>query len=298
MAGDGGTTRRSARRSHLQLDRKTRPLHGTTRTNSRSRSVSADGRKRGNSRVIKVRSRSPSVSRGRTSSKARSPSMTDRRFSPSSSDEKRKGRARRCCGRRRKGRCWGNRRKKLSSLMLMSSLFAFGAGLMVAVQQQNALFQTLCLANFVSSGCWHSNNLFMDGKAVGTAGKCCCWVDRVCVAVTVAFGVWLASAKGLHMSAACGALVPVLYTVKCMVPKSERYVRTIIHCVMHQVGVLGGLVLAVLTLPPTAFEAERCWWWDGVTTFMCIVCLVQPVAGWLAYQSTKSLPSRGDWIWV
>lgn len=215
-----------------------------------------------------------------------------------SSDEKRKGRAKRCCGRRRRGRCWANRRKKLSSLMLFSSLFAFGTGLLVSVQKENELFQTLCLANFVSSGCWHSNNLFMDGTPVGTAGKCCCWVDRVCVAVTVGFGVWLALAKDLQTSAACGALVPVLYSVKCFVPKSERYVRTIIHCVMHQVGVLGGLVSAVLALPPAEFEAEKQWWWDGVTTFLCVVCLIQPVAGWLAYQSTKSLSRRLDWIWV
>lgn len=319
---NNATDRRSARRSHLQLNRQARPLHGT-RPNSRS--VSASGKKRGNSRVIKVRSRSPSVSRRRSPSAEakRKEEPVDRRWSPLA-EGKRRGLARRCCGSRRRRRCWDNRRTKLSSLMLLSSLFAFGIGLLVAVQQENKLFQTLCLANLVSSGCWHSNNLFMDGAAVGRAGKCCCWIDRVCVAVTVAFGVWLAAAKGLqvrHMysftshlhtqnpylllpssrlqlSAVCGSLVPVLYAIKGMVPKSERYLRTIIHCIMHQVGVLGGLVFAVLTLPATEFETERRGWWDGVTAFMSVVCLVQPVVGWLAYQSTKSLPRRENWIWI
>ena len=92
--------------------------------------------------------------------------------------------------------------------------------------------------------------------------------------------------------------MPVLYAIKGMVPKSERYVRTIIHCVMHQVGVLGGVVTAVLTMPAAEFQTEHSEWRDGVTAFMSVVCLVQPVMGWLAFQSTKSLPRREDWIWV
>ena len=283
-------TRRSARKSHLQVDRASRPKHGTARARpqSRSRSPSRDGKRgRGNSKVIRVRSRSPVADRGGGGHTARSPSADGRRG---------RGRYIRCCGKGSVGRCWNRRRKKLSAMMLFSALFAFGLGLVVALATDNQLFATLCIANLVSSGCWHVNNLYMSGTPVGAAGKICCWIDRLVVAVTVGFGVWLAHTKGLQSSAIACALVPVLFASKSAI--SHRFLRTIVHCVMHQVGVLGGLASAALAVPASEFEELREEWWDGVLAFMYAVCVVQPVVGWLAYQNTKTLPNRGDWIWI
>ena len=62
----------------------------------------------------------------------------------------------------------------------------------------------------------------MDGTPVGTAGQICCWLDRICVAVTVVFGVWLGLSQGLYIASLAGVLVPVLYTIKAMIPRRER----------------------------------------------------------------------------
>lgn len=158
--------------------------------------------------------------------------------------------------------------------MLWSALFAFGSGLLVALGSGNGVFLRLCGANFISSGCWHVINLRMDGTAVGAAGNCCCWIDRVCVAVTVIFGVKLALSQGLWLSSLAGILVPILYTIKSTIPRRERYIRTLVHCVMHQVGVLGGLVWAAVALPAASHEALREPWWDWVMAFMWAVIVV------------------------
>ena len=168
----------------------------------------------------------------------------------------------------------------------------------------------------------------MDGTPVGTPGQVCCWLDRICVAVTVVFGVWLALSQGLYIASLAGILVPVLYTIKAAIPRRERYARaysenicftksihlplslgpfvtctclgvgTLIHCVMHQVGVLGGLVYAAVALPAASYEALRQPWWDWVMAFMWAVGMIQPVVGWLAFQDARTLPQRDKWIWI
>ena len=55
------------------------------------------------------------------------------------------------------------------------------------------------------------------------------------------------------------------------------YARTLVHCVMHQVGVLGGLVYAAVALPASSHEALRQPWWDWVMALMWAVGLIQPV---------------------
>ena len=76
------------------------------------------------------------------------------------------------------------------------------------------------------------------------------------------------------------------------------YARTLVHCVMHQVGVLGGLVYAAVALPASSHEALRQPWWDWVMAFMWAVGMIQPVAGWLAFKHARTLPQRDKWIWV
>ena len=42
------------------------------------------------------------------------------------------------------------------------------------------------------------------------------------MAVAVVFGVWLALSQGLYLASLAGILVPVLYTIKAMIPRRER----------------------------------------------------------------------------
>ena len=195
---------------------------------------------------------------------------------------------------------WNRRRHKLPSLMLFSATLSFGGGMLAAVAVRNYIFAVLCLANFVSSGCWHINNLYMDGTALGLCGAWCNWIDRVVVAVSVAFGGWLASSLGLHVATVAAIAVPVLFALKHTLPPRERYLRTLVHCVMHQVGVVGGLVYAAVALPSAAYEAEMRWWWAPIFVFFALVTVAQPVVGWWAYQETVQIdaPERLRWIWV
>jgi len=193
-------------------------------------------------------------------------------------------------------RATNSRRHHLPSLMWFSSVLGFGYALIIMEQRGNAFMTVVSWSNLASSGCFHIVNLYMDGKPIGLAGQCCCWLDRTVVATSVALGLWVSASWGLWPSVITTALVPVLFGVKAVLPFKERYLRTLVHCLMHQVGV-GGLVYAGLATPAGIVVNE--WWWPLMHTFFTAVALLQPMLALAGYQYTISIGSTSrSWIWI
>ena len=162
---------------------------------------------------------------------------------------------------------WNRRRHKLPSLMLFSATLSFGGGMLAAVAVRNYIFAVLCLANFVSSGCWHINNLYMDGTALGLCGAWCNWIDRVVVAVSVAFGGWLASSLGLHVATVAAIAVPVLLVGLAAAVPWKRGRAGAVAARLAPVGVAAVILAIALlllsghwrSLPAAAVTVLGCW---------------------------------------
>ena len=194
---------------------------------------------------------------------------------------------------------WEERRYKLPATMLYTWTIGLSITLFYMIHlNAPSILLLICMSNIISSGCYHTLNLYADGKIINKNMLLCNWYDRITVSITVIIGLCISIQQRIYMAILFMMMIPYCYYSKHQIDSKERYLRNVVQSFMHIMGSISFIIVSKNVSHEELIELQSYWIIQLCGFWMITIFWNQPLLFIISYSSMDTFPQRNQWIWI
>ena len=194
---------------------------------------------------------------------------------------------------------WEERRCKLPATMLYTGTIGLSIALFYMIYlNAPSILLLMCMSNIISSGCYHTLNLYADGRIINKNILLCNLYDKITVCITVIFGLCISIQQRIYMAILFIMMVPLCYYSKHQIDPKERYLQSLVHSCMHIMGGISFIIVSQHVSHEELIELQSYWIIQLCGFWMITIFWNQPLLFIISYSSMDTFPQRNQWIWI